>query len=189
MAIDLAPRAVFEQYSLYFPCYQELDLRRPVRQYCVVSHAFLDFGDFAICGAEPRIPRAFAGPEIGDRWNRGCRADFDRPVSNADFSISGILGGVRRDRFALSVRSVCIRAATRRQNAKAAERRCGSARASGFFARRPRADAGSDQAVLLFLLGPGQRKIPRELRDGQVGRRAAFGDGVDDAGRQIGERR
>ena len=48
---------------------------------------------------------------------------------------------------------------------------------------------GSDDAELLFLLGPGQRKVSREPGDGQVSRRAAFGDGLNDARRQIGERR
>jgi hypothetical protein len=28
----------------------------------------VEFGDFALSGAEPRIPRAFAGAEIGDLW-------------------------------------------------------------------------------------------------------------------------
>jgi hypothetical protein len=54
------------------------------------SHAFSESADFAACGAEPRIPRAFAGAEIGDRQNRVCRGGFVRPVSNADFPISGI---------------------------------------------------------------------------------------------------
>jgi hypothetical protein len=40
--------------------------------------------------AEPRIPRAFWGAEIGDRQNGVCRGGFLRPVSNADFPISGI---------------------------------------------------------------------------------------------------
>jgi hypothetical protein len=43
-------------------------------------------------GAEPRIPRAFAGAEIGDRQNWVCPGGFVRPVSNADFPISGIVG-------------------------------------------------------------------------------------------------
>ena len=33
------------------------------------SHAFVEFGDLALSGAEPRIPRAFAGAEIGDLRN------------------------------------------------------------------------------------------------------------------------
>jgi hypothetical protein len=49
--------------------------------------------------------------------------------------------------------------------------------------------AGSDEAELLFLLGPGQRKVSREPGDGQVSRRAAFRDGLNDARRQIGKRR
>jgi hypothetical protein len=51
--------------------------------------------------AEPRIPRAFAGAEIGDRQNWVCRGGFWRPVSNADFPISGI---ARRER----ARPVCF---------------------------------------------------------------------------------
>lgn len=43
--------------------------------------------------------------------------------------------------------------------------------------------------LLLFLLGPGQRKVSREPGDGQVSRRAAFRDGLNDARRQIGKRR
>jgi hypothetical protein len=31
------------------------------------SHAFPEFGDFAMTGAEAHIPRPFAGAEIGDR--------------------------------------------------------------------------------------------------------------------------
>jgi hypothetical protein len=54
------------------------------------SHAFREFADFAACGAEPRIPRAFAGAEIGDRQNRACLGGFVCSVSNADFPISGI---------------------------------------------------------------------------------------------------
>jgi hypothetical protein len=34
---------------------------------CVVSHAFPEIGDFAMTGAEARIPQAFADAEIGDR--------------------------------------------------------------------------------------------------------------------------
>jgi hypothetical protein len=49
--------------------------------------------------AEPRIPRAFAGPEIGDRQNRANVDGFMRPVSNAVFSISGIAGGGGRERL------------------------------------------------------------------------------------------
>ena len=46
-------------------------------------------------GAEPRIPRAFAGAEIGDRQNRAYPDGFVRLVSNADFPISGIAGRER----------------------------------------------------------------------------------------------
>jgi hypothetical protein len=31
-------------------------------------------------GAEPRIPRAFAGAEIGDRQNLACGGGFVRPT-------------------------------------------------------------------------------------------------------------
>ena len=51
------------------------------------------------------------------------------------------------------------------------------------------AEAGSVEAELLFLLGPGQREVAREPGDGQVSRRTAFRDGLNDARRQIGERR
>jgi hypothetical protein len=44
----------------------------------------------AMTRAPPRIPRAFAGAEIGDRENRVCQGGFVRLVSNADFTISGI---------------------------------------------------------------------------------------------------
>jgi hypothetical protein len=54
------------------------------------SHAFHELADFAACGAEPRIRRAFAGVEIGDRQNRACLGGFVCSVSNADFPISGI---------------------------------------------------------------------------------------------------
>ena len=37
-----------------------------------------------------RILRASADAEIGDRRNRAGRGGFERPVSNADFPISGI---------------------------------------------------------------------------------------------------
>ena len=50
------------------PCRnREFGCRRPVSQDCVVSHAFPEFGDFAMTGAEAHIPRAFADAEIGDR--------------------------------------------------------------------------------------------------------------------------
>ena len=49
--------------------------------------------------------------------------------------------------------------------------------------------AGSAEAELLFLFGPGQRKVSCELRDGHVSRRAALRDGLNDARRQIGEGR
>jgi hypothetical protein len=52
-------------------------------------------------GAEPRIPRAFAGAEIGDRQNLACGGGFVRPVSNADFPISGIAKRARAIRFFL----------------------------------------------------------------------------------------
>ena len=35
-----------------------------------LSHAFPEFGDFAMTGAGARIPRASAGAEIGDRLER-----------------------------------------------------------------------------------------------------------------------
>jgi hypothetical protein len=52
-------------------------------------------------GAEPRIWLAFAGAEIGDRQYRACGGGFVRPVSNADFPISGIArqGRARRVPF------------------------------------------------------------------------------------------
>ena len=46
---------------------------------------------------------------------------------------------------------------------------------------------GSDDAEL-SLLGPGQWKVTREPGDGQVSRRAALGDCLNDAVRKIGER-
>jgi hypothetical protein len=36
------------------------------------SHAFPGSGDFAMTGAKVRIPRAFAGAEIGDRQEMDC---------------------------------------------------------------------------------------------------------------------
>jgi len=62
--------------------------------------------------AEPRIPRAFAGAEIGDRENRVCHGGFVRLVSNADFPISGIARRGRARRVCFSLRPVRIRAVT-----------------------------------------------------------------------------
>ena len=42
------------------------------------------------------------------------------------------------------------------------------------YLARTGAEAGSVEAELLFLLGPGQRKVAREPGDGQVSRRTAF---------------
>jgi hypothetical protein len=56
-----------EKFPVLFPVSREFDLPRPVRANCVVSHAFPEIGDFAMTGAEARIPRAFADAEIGDR--------------------------------------------------------------------------------------------------------------------------
>jgi hypothetical protein len=55
-------------------------------------------------GAEPRILRASAGAEIGDRRNLAGDSGFARPVSNADFPISGIRQGGGRRRFAFELR-------------------------------------------------------------------------------------
>jgi hypothetical protein len=54
-----------------------------------------EFRDLVMTRAEPRIPRAFAGAEIGDRQNPVCLGGFRRPVSKADFPISGIARRVR----------------------------------------------------------------------------------------------
>jgi hypothetical protein len=62
----------------FFPVTGELNLRRPVRRYCVVSHAFRQCADFATRGGEPRILRASAGAEIGDRRNLSGDSDFAR---------------------------------------------------------------------------------------------------------------
>ena len=47
----------------------------------VLSHAFCQCADFAICGADLRILRTFAGVEIGDRRNRASYRGFARLVS------------------------------------------------------------------------------------------------------------
>jgi hypothetical protein len=65
-------------------------------------------------GAEPRIPRTFAGAEIGDRQNRVCPGGFVRLVSNADFPISGIARRERGETGLLFLETVCIRVAERR---------------------------------------------------------------------------
>jgi hypothetical protein len=46
-----------------------------------------------VTGVEARIPRAFAGAEIGDRRKTSARAAIGGSVSNADFPISGIYLG------------------------------------------------------------------------------------------------
>jgi hypothetical protein len=129
--------------------------------------------------AEPRILRASADAEIGDRRSRAGRGGFERPVSNADFPISGICQRVR----------------------ETGSRRLACGRFNGAECRRdPRVfavsllcqdwrRAGSAEAELLFLFGPGQRKVSCELRDGHVSRRAALRDGLNDAQRQIGDGR
>ena len=92
------------------------------------------------------------------------------------------------------MRPVCIRAVTGQQNADGR----GTPTRRGTFAFAVSLlgsgwrGAGSDEVellLLLFLLGPGQRKVSREPGDGQVSRRAAFRDGLNDARRQIGKRR
>jgi hypothetical protein len=91
------------------------------------------------------------------------------------------------------MRPVCIQAVTGQQNAdgRGTPTRRDSVRVRG-FATWLGLEAGSDEVellLLLFLLGPGQRKVSREPGDGQVSRRAAFRDGLNDARRQIGKRR
>ena len=54
--------------------------------------------------AERRIPLTFAGAEIGDRRTLALDSGFTRPVSNADFPISGICSGGGRGRFAFELR-------------------------------------------------------------------------------------
>jgi hypothetical protein len=85
-----APRVVFEQYSLFFPCYGELDLRRPVRRYCVVSHAFRECADFAICGAE----RAYADAEIRTDGSGSVPTDFRAPSPIPTFRTPEVAGGL-----------------------------------------------------------------------------------------------
>jgi hypothetical protein len=47
---------------------------------------------------------------------------------------------------------------------------------------------GSGESELLFLVRPDCRQIADEPGDGQIGRRPALGDRLDDAGGEIGER-
>jgi hypothetical protein len=54
------------------------------------SHAVSKSRDFAACGAEAGVLRAFAGADIADRSKRLSAACFSRAVSNAGFPISGI---------------------------------------------------------------------------------------------------
>ena len=70
-------------------------------------------------GAEPRIPCAFAGAEIGDRQNRACYGGFVRPVSNADFPISGIARRERARPVCFSLRPVRIGGGDGSRNANA----------------------------------------------------------------------
>jgi hypothetical protein len=63
---------------------------RPVLNDCVVSHAFPEFGDFAMTGAQARIPWAFAGAEIGDRLEWVSRSPIGGRVSNLELPISGV---------------------------------------------------------------------------------------------------
>jgi hypothetical protein len=60
--------AYFCKNSLFFSLLAgNLTCRDRFGQHCVVSHAVPEIGDFAMTGAEARIPRAFADAEIGDR--------------------------------------------------------------------------------------------------------------------------
>ena len=131
-------------------------MRRPGRRYCGVSHAFRESADFFACGAEPRIPRAFAGAEIGDRQNRACRGGFVRPVSNADFPISGI---ARQGK----ARPVCSSIETGSHSGGYGGRGAPTLRwrVRGFAALVGQ-ERESDDAELLFLFSPGQRKVTRE---------------------------
>src|ERR1700674_3950279 len=54
------------------------------------SHAFPEFGDFAMTGAEARIPWAFTGAEIGDRLEWVSRSPIGGRVSNLQLPISGV---------------------------------------------------------------------------------------------------
>ena len=62
-------------------------------------------------GAEAGIPRSFAGAEIGDRRNQVCPGGFVRPVSNAEFPISGIPRRAGESGL-LFLETDCIRAVT-----------------------------------------------------------------------------
>jgi hypothetical protein len=62
------------------------------------SHAFQEFGDFAMTGTEARIPPASVGAEIGDRLEWVSGSLMGGPVSNPEFPISGICPWACRDR-------------------------------------------------------------------------------------------
>ena len=87
---------------MYFPCYQGICAPRPVRRDCVVSHAFPEFGDFAMTGAKARIPWAFAGAEIGDRRNGSVTAVLRARSPMPIFQSPELPGGAGRDRFRLA---------------------------------------------------------------------------------------
>jgi hypothetical protein len=121
-------------------------------------------------GAEARIPRAFAGAEIGDYAEWVFRGPIGGPVSNPEFPISGIcpMG------LAETGQQLPLRTPSR------LEVLCARAQAQFF---------GSGEPELLFLFGPDYRQIADEPGDGQIGRRPALGDRFDDARGEISDRR
>ena len=80
----------------------------------------------------------------------------------------------------------CIRAVT---TARSVERHADAFAIAASLLCSGQMEAGSDETEPLFLLGPSKRKLSREPGYRQVGGRAAFRDGLNDARRQIGERR
>jgi hypothetical protein len=89
---------------------------RPVLNDCVVSHAVPEFGDFAMTGAEARIPRAFAGAEIGDRLEWGLlKPDWRSSLLSNLRNLARRLG---RDRFAFRADRFAVASKTQVQAAE-----------------------------------------------------------------------
>jgi hypothetical protein len=155
-------------------------IRRSFRQRraekVVLRHAFHECGDFAGYGAESRVPRVYAGAEIGDRRNRvwrgrfcgtglQCRYSNLRNLSSrvSETGATG-LGAVRSVPFRRRPSDRVYGSETPRRpawarltvplrgSAKLSSAQLSSAQLSSALTG---AEARSEEGELLFLLGPG----------------------------------
>src|SRR5208283_3613034 len=121
------------------------------------SHAFSQSRDFAACGAEAGVLRAFAGADIADRPQRVSAACFPRAVSNACFPISGI----RRGRFGETGSNLS-------ETGSQWHRRDVGTEKGAESPRDGRAAFLLQDAESMPLLGPGPRQIAYQGSDGHV---------------------